>query len=65
MHIVFGEKLLRKQTIMNVFTVVNPMMNRILPLTMCVPDIMEAITVLTIAYLPVDNVIKAKEVNTG
>jgi len=50
---------------MNVFTVVNPMMNRILPLTMCVPDIMEAITVLTIAYLPVDNVIKAREANTG
>ena len=50
---------------MNVFIAVNPIMNRILPLTMLIPEAVEAITMLVTVFLPVDNVIKAKEATTG
>jgi hypothetical protein len=60
-----GEKLLRRQTIMNVFIAEKDTMNLILPLTMCVPDVWVAVTCLKTAFLPVDDVIKKKEVTTG
>tara|TARA_Y100000361_G_C10982714_1_gene249943 strand:+ start:134 stop:331 length:198 start_codon:yes stop_codon:yes gene_type:complete len=60
-----GEKLLKRLTIMNVFTVENPIMNTILPLTMCIPDAMGVLTYLVTVSLPVDNVTEVKEVNTG
>jgi len=60
-----GEKLLKRQTIMNVFTVDKDIMNTILPLTMCIPEAVEVITMLVTVFLPVDNVIKVKEANTG
>ena len=37
-------------------------MNLILPLTMCVPDVWVAVTCLQTAFLPVEDVIKKKEV---
>ena len=61
----FGEKLLKRQTIMNVFTAENPIMNTILPLTMCIPDAMGALTYLVTVFLPAESVIEVKEVKTG
>ena len=50
---------------MNVFTAENPIMNTILPLTMCIPDAMGVLTYLVTVFLPAESVIKVKEVNTG
>tara|TARA_R100000781_G_scaffold83312_1_gene51350 strand:+ start:1008 stop:1205 length:198 start_codon:yes stop_codon:yes gene_type:complete len=61
----FGEKLLKRQTTMNVFTAENPIMNTILPLTMCIPDAMGVLISLVTVFLPVESVIEVKEVNTG
>ena len=50
---------------MNVFTAENPIMNTILPLTMCIPDAMGALTYLVTVFLPAESVIEVKEVKTG
>jgi hypothetical protein len=62
MHIVCGEKLLRKQTIMNVFTVEKDIMNTILPLIMYAPEQWEVLILLQTVFPPVSRVIRAKEV---
>jgi len=60
-----GEKLLRRQTIMNVFIADESIMNMILPLTMYIPDVWEVVPVLATVFPHADNVIKRKEVITG
>ena len=50
---------------MNAFIVENPIMNRILPLIMYIPDYWEVLTLLGIAYPRVLSVIKVKEARTG
>ena len=65
MHTVFGEKLLRKQTIMNVFIVEKNIMNMILPLTMYIPEQWEVMILLATAFPHVGRVTKVKEVETG
>ena len=50
---------------MNVFTVDKNIMNTILPLTMLIPEAVEVITMLITVFLPVESVIKVKEVRTG
>ena len=50
---------------MNVFTVDNPIMNTILPLTMCIPDAMGVLTSLVIVFLPAESVIEVKEAKIG
>ena len=57
-----GEKLLRRQTIMNVFIAEKDIMNMILPLTMYIPDVWEVLPILATVFPPVDDVIKKKEV---
>tara|TARA_R100000458_G_scaffold19197_1_gene16784 strand:- start:874 stop:1062 length:189 start_codon:yes stop_codon:yes gene_type:complete len=57
-----GEKLLRRQTIMNVFIAESDIMNLILPLTMYAPDVLEVATWLRTVFQPVEDVIKKKEV---
>ena len=58
----YGEKLLRRQTIMNVFIADKNIMNLILPLTMYIPDVWEVLPILATVFPPVDDVIKKKEV---
>ena len=58
----YGEKLLRRQTIMNVFIADKNIMNLILPLTMYIPDVWEALPILITVFPPVEDVIKKKEV---
>jgi len=60
-----GEKLLRRQTIMNVSIADKNIMNMILPLTMYIPEVWEVIPILATVFPPVDDVIKKKEVTTG
>ena len=50
---------------MNVFIVENPIMNRILPLIMYIPDYWEVLTLVAIVYPRVLNGIKVKGVRTG
>ncbi len=50
---------------MNAFIVENPIMNRILPLIMYIPDYWEVLTLAAIAYPRVLNVIKVKGARTG
>tara|TARA_B000000557_G_scaffold1165_1_gene949 strand:- start:1431 stop:1628 length:198 start_codon:yes stop_codon:yes gene_type:complete len=60
-----GEKLLRRQTIMNVFIADESIMNMILPLTMYIPDLWEVVPMLVTVFPHVSGVIKKKEVTTG
>ena len=60
-----GEKLSKRQTIMNVFIVENPMTRMILPLIMYIPDVWEVVPILGTVFPLVYRVIKAKEVKIG
>tara|TARA_A100000172_G_scaffold42046_1_gene25719 strand:+ start:1223 stop:1420 length:198 start_codon:yes stop_codon:yes gene_type:complete len=65
MQNVFGENLLRKQTIMNVSIVDKNIMNMILPLTMYIPEQWEVMILLATAFPHVGRVIRVKGVRIG